>query len=269
MTDVSSANYAYFYRLDKSMRGKNLFLAPGKLQLWYAFPDEINQPELLQQYEQMLSADEHDSYQRLQQHEHKREYLVSHALLRSCLSQYVDKQPSDWDFLYNDHGKPSVLIEDEGLDIQFNIAHTSGLVVCAISASAEVGVDVEFHSDSQALLEMADHYFSEKEIIALNRLSKTDQEISFFRYWTLKEAYIKAVGEGLLTPSADFSFEFDTTGGISFTPANSDALDVGSEWSFHVIDPVEDYTVGLAVHSAASTVSLFEAIPQHSFQPKN
>lgn len=244
----------------------SLSLAPGEVHVWFAFSGQSENAHLIKRYEGMLCADELDSYQRLQQQEHKLEYLVSHALLRSTLSQYVDKDPADWQFLYNSHGKPSLAKSDSDLDLRFNTAHTNGLAVCAVSNMMELGIDVEFHSNAQALLEVADHYFSDREVAELAKLPKDEQERSFFRYWTLKEAYIKARGEGLAIPSSQLGFEFSSSGQISFALPDSGAGMPSEQWSFHLLSPADNYTSGLAVLSASSTVRSFKAVPAESYE---
>jgi 4'-phosphopantetheinyl transferase len=246
------------------MMKNHLSLVSGEVHLWFAYPDQVNKKSLIDEYVAMLSVDEQDSYHRLQQPEHKQEYLVSHALLRTALSQYADNAPSDWQFLYNNFGKPSVLTTGQASLLRFNLAHTNGLAVCAISKT-EVGVDVEYHSKSQALLDMADHYFSTAEVKELGCLPIDEQEAYFFRYWTLKEAYIKAKGEGLQIPSSDFGFQFSKTGKIIFIPPTEEQIDA-EDWSFNSLLLAENYTAAIAVNSRENSLQIFRAIPGHSYE---
>lgn len=250
--------------LSETMTINHLTLLPGQVHFWYALPAQINTLVLINSYVKMLSDDELDCYNRLQQQEHKLEYLVCHALIRSVLSQYSNQQPSEWRFIYNDHGKPSLLVAEQPQPLKFNIAHTNGMAVCAI-AHEELGVDVEYHSDNQALLEMADHYFSAKEVEKLEHQTDEQQQLSFFRYWTLKEAYIKARGEGLQIPSSDFSFEFLEADEIIFTPPTG-AHTEAADWSFKTFSPAPDYTAAVAVKSPRCSVQLFQAIPGQTYQ---
>ncbi len=248
------------------MGQNHLTLNDREVHLWFTFTDSVEVASLDHRYKTLLSFDELESFKRLQQEEHKTEYLVSHALLRSCLSQYIDKAPQDWQFVRNNYGKPSVLIDDSPINLKFNLAHTKGLAVCAVSRDYELGVDVEYHSDPQAMLEMADHYFSETEINYMNRLPKAEQEKLFFRYWTLKEAYIKAKGQGLTDNlSTNFSFDFSDLNGVIFRPPVTESADEASNWSFHYCFPTERYTASVAVNVPHSNVRCFNAIPDNCY----
>ena len=82
-------------------------------------------------------------------------------------------------------------------DIDFNLAHTRGLVAAAIVSRAHIGVDVEKIDSTKADFKVAENYFAAPEIEILRAASASERAICFFRFWTLKEAYLKAIGTGL------------------------------------------------------------------------
>ena len=233
---------------------QRLELASPQIDLWLCAPPQLAAGDSLRAYVELLNDDERERYRRLKFPQHQREYLASHALLRTALSCYADMDPVAWRFTRNEYGKPAIenpLAEP----LQFNLSHTSGLTLCAIGRGAEIGADVEFHSNSQALLEVADHYFSEREVADLRGLPVDEQGDAFFRYWTLKESYIKAKGEGLSIPLDSFSFYFDERQRIHCEAAPGVSLD--GAWSFASFQLSPCYTAAVAVHSERVEFRLF------------
>ena len=89
--------------------------------------------------------------------------------------------------------------------LQFNLSHTRGFVACAISIANAVGIDVEAVSRNPDI-EVADRFFSPREVAILRAMPPERQPETFLRFWTLKEALIKATGEGLSRALDSFSF---------------------------------------------------------------
>jgi len=138
-------------------------------------------------------------------------YQAAHVFLRKMLSQYADINPECWMFTSNHFGKPA--IKNVGQEfLSFNLSHTHGMIVCAIGYKHDLGIDIE---GSQALpdladlcrLTLADH---EKDHVLSMPLGK--QEKVFYRYWTLKEAYVKALGKGLTIPLTKIKYEVKKNG---------------------------------------------------------
>jgi 4'-phosphopantetheinyl transferase len=213
-----------------------------EVHLWFWLPERACETASLHEFEALLAADELSHYEHLRFPQHQREYLVSHAMVRKTLSQYRECEPQAWQFRRNPFGKPALA---DGDPLRFNLSHTHGLALCAICHDGEIGVDVEFHANSQSLLDLADHYFSEREVADLNALPEAQRGAAFFRYWTLKEAFVKARGEGLSMPLDSFSF--------SIQPGGEIGLDTGSasddaRWWFRSLQPHPAYTAAVALH---------------------
>jgi 4'-phosphopantetheinyl transferase len=238
-----------------SIGKQRLELAEGQVDLWLCAPPQLGSGDSLRAYVELLSAEERERYQRLKFPQHQREYLASHALLRTALSLYAEPEPAAWQFLRNEFGKPAIA-NPLAAPLQFNLSHTSGLTLCAIGRGADIGADVEFHANSQALLEVADHYFSEREIIDLRALPAAEQGDAFFRYWTLKESYIKARGEGLSIPLDSFSFYFDADQRIRFELAGAPPAD-GERWTFALFPLSASYTAAVALQCERADFRLF------------
>ncbi|MDW2800463.1 4'-phosphopantetheinyl transferase superfamily protein [Clostridium boliviensis] len=102
-------------------------------------------------------------------------------------------------FTYNSYGKP---ILPDYPDIFFNISHSGDWVACAVSDS-EIGIDIEQISLGMDL-DIANHYFHEKEIQLINSVTVPESYHYFFQFWTAKESYLKCIGKGLGEPLNNF-----------------------------------------------------------------
>ena len=236
---------------DGAERGVTVDVTPelqrDAVHLWCWFPERACRKAGLEQFEALLSDDELARYNQLRFPEHRREYLVSHALLRATLARYADIPPLDIRFQQNAFGKPELVGAGALADLRFNMSHTHGLAVCAVTRCGDIGADVEFHTENQALLEIADHYFSAREVDDLLALPEPQQRAAFFRYWTLKESYIKARGEGLSLPLDSFSFLL-CGDQIGFESEREPAPD---DWCFFSLQPAQHYSAAVALRCNA------------------
>ncbi|MET0379438.1 MAG: 4'-phosphopantetheinyl transferase superfamily protein [Spongiibacteraceae bacterium] len=238
-------------------------LVPGQVDLWFCATSAVgvdaaigaSRAKALARCEVFLDEEELAHSRRLRFPQHQREYILSHALLRTTLSHYADVAPTQWSFLRNAFGKP-YLIETIGAErLRFNLSHTHGLSVCAVALDVDLGVDVEFHANRESLLEVADHYFSPREIADLRALPKAIQGDVFFRYWTLKESYIKARGEGLSIPLDSFSFHFPADAAVEFIDhTNTNAVNA---WQFQWMEPSPLHSAAVAIKGARLDTKLF------------
>lgn len=160
---------------------------------------------------------------------HRHQYLVTRALLRSTLSHYVPSvAPQSWVFSSNAWGKPTILAPS--VPIAFNLSHTDKLIVLAVTLESTIGIDVEPLQRSIDL-EIADRFFSPQEVRDLFCLSPVERPRGFIELWTLKEAYIKARGQGLSIALDSFSFTFASSGRIDFECETVRHQDL-SRWHF-------------------------------------
>lgn len=159
---------------------------------------------LIEQYKTILTPEELKRQQRYKFRKDQHNALVTRAFIRDLLSHYADVAPSDWRFVKGEKDKPE--IENPPLPLRFNLSHTEGLIICAVTLDNDIGCDVEYIARNNDVLSIADRFFSPLESTALFSLPQKKQRDRFFDYWTLKESYIKAWGLGLAIPLKDFSF---------------------------------------------------------------
>ncbi len=150
----------------------------------------------------LLSPDEVQRAERFRFNIHRVRYLTARAMLRKILSLYINIAPEKIIFSYGKRGKP--YLRDNPLDLQFNLSHSEDMAVYALTQQEEIGVDIEKMS-AEYKESIAKRFFSSQEYLQLAALSKQEQIVGFYHLWARKEAVIKALGEGLFAPLADFS----------------------------------------------------------------
>nr|WP_013933261.1 4'-phosphopantetheinyl transferase superfamily protein [Pseudoalteromonas sp. SANK 73390]CBK62709.1 tmlN [Pseudoalteromonas sp. SANK 73390] len=177
------------------------------IHVWFVCDQQLSCPKLLRDYHSILNVDELAQYKRFHYDSHRHQYLVTRALVKSTLSRYYPQiSPKQWRFNKSRYGKPAILNHVD-TPLYFNISHTNGLVTLALTRENEIGVDIEWTQRHRNIAEVAKHYFSPPEIKALQEMAAPQRHIYFFELWTLKEAYIKACGQGMSIPLNQFHFQ--------------------------------------------------------------
>lgn len=224
---------------------------PGnEIHLWFVEHQQITDEALLQSYRTLLNAEEEKRLQRFVFPKHKLQFLVSRALLRSVIGQYMGQPPASLIFARNAYGKPRIASFEQSLPLGFNLSHTNDLTVLAVTQAADIGVDLEYITRKVDILKLADRYFSAREAEELRAVGVAKFNERFFELWTLKEAYIKACGMGLAIPLRDFSFMFEEQGiAISFAEEREDYPD---HWQFWQFMYKQQFQVALALKAEVS-----------------
>ena len=225
----------------------------GGVHLWFAFPDEWKDPTLIESARHLLGDEELTRMEKFHFPEHRRLYLVSHLLLRTTLSRYSHFLPKSWRFVTNDHGKPRLDPDAGSIPLCFSLSHTKGLSVVGVTREGEIGVDVEQARRSVNAAELSRRFFSPEENAALEELPPSRLQAQFPLYWTLKEAYIKALGRGLSHPLDSFSFRLmgERPYRIGFSAEEPQEPE---GWRFALIAPRPQSVAALCVAAAEDKV---------------
>ncbi len=221
---------------------KKLTLADDEVHVWCA---ALNlKASRVHRLEQILSADERTRAERFyfqKDHEH---FIVARGLLRAILGRYLDIEPSQVRFSYSSYGKP--FLAGEGGDaFRFNLSHSNGLALYAISHRRELGIDLEYIRPKLVDERIAER-FSPREVAALRELPANTRQEAFFACWTRKEAYLKARGEGLTFPldKFDVSLVLGEPAALLYTNGNPQEA---ARWSLQELRPRPGYMGALAV----------------------
>jgi 4'-phosphopantetheinyl transferase len=193
-----------------------------------------------------LSADERGRVERFRFERDRRHSLVARGVLRMVLGRYLGMSPQEVRFGYGPAGKPHLAT---GQPLQFNLSHAGALLLIAVANGRALGVDVEQVRTDFEVEDVATHFFSPAEQRALATLAGASQVGAFFACWTRKEAYIKALGDGLSHPLDQFD--------VSLLPGEEACL-IGTRpdpaearrWRLAALDVAEGYKAALAVEGA-------------------
>jgi 4'-phosphopantetheinyl transferase len=153
---------------------------------------------------EVLSEDEQQRASHLVLHRERGRFIVARARLRQLLGARLGVSPASIEFSYGARGKPALAPRFAGCGVCFNVSHSEDVAVYGFARDREVGVDVEALRELTDADEIAARCFSLRENEAYLALSARDRPLGFFNCWTRKEAFIKAVGEGLSHPLERF-----------------------------------------------------------------
>jgi 4'-phosphopantetheinyl transferase len=177
---------------------------------WYCRPEELSADKLERRFLPWLTPGERLHRQKLRTPAMRHDYLATRALCRLSLSHHTHVDPTTWAFTAGKQGKPAIAGAPPFRSLHFNISHTDGLIVCAITRAGEIGIDVEETSREVDLAQVARHFFSPDEQAHLSNLSAKERKTRFFQLWVLKEAYLKGRGMGLSKSPDEFSIRFSS-----------------------------------------------------------
>ncbi|MDF1758862.1 MAG: 4'-phosphopantetheinyl transferase superfamily protein [Legionellaceae bacterium] len=171
-------------------------LSENRIDIW-----QYPLTKMLANADDILSESERDRASKFYFERHRRRFKIAHAILRLILSRYLqNKNPNQLEFTENKYGKPELV---NNVSLRFNLSHSGDLALLAIGQKHPLGVDLETFS-SRPYQEIGQAMFSKTEIQSLKHIHKSQVPITFFRIWSQKEAFIKAVGQGLSYPTQKF-----------------------------------------------------------------
>src|SRR5271155_3096552 len=158
-------------------------------------------------------------------------FMATRGTLRQLLGRYVGCAPGEIAFEYGPYGKPHLRGAPPGLSLDFNVSHSHGLALMAFSLGRKLGIDVESIRPAVASEEIAERFFSSREVAELQSLPPAMRAEGFFLCWTRKEAYVKAIGNGLQIPLKSFH--------VSLTPSEPARLESADSkrWTLRSLRP--------------------------------
>jgi 4'-phosphopantetheinyl transferase len=195
----------------------------------------------------ILSPDERARAERFVFEHHRRAYVLSRGILRALLGRYISLHPADIQFSYGSKGKPH--LSEFASAIRFNCSHSDGMALYAMTPHCDLGVDIEKIRPLQGMEQIAQCFFCPEEVRELLSLTPFEREVAFFRCWSRKEAYVKAVGDGLAIPLDGFRVTVTTGGPVEFVHFGNDRA-LANEWALHDFTAIASYAAAIAYHEA-------------------
>jgi 4'-phosphopantetheinyl transferase len=191
-----------------------------------------------------LSPDERERAARYQFEEDRTRFIIARGLLRSILAGYLEIAPARVEFSYGPSGKPSLSRRLPTRTLTFNVSHSADQAVYAIGVGRALGIDIERvrvlpHAD-----EVVHTTCSLRERAAIERTPEPARDEMFFTYWTCKEAYTKARGDGISHPLPGIEIDLDADGHPQFAKVDGSEREA-AHWRVERLSPAPGYVGAL------------------------
>jgi len=210
----------------------------------------------------LLSDEELNRLDRLKIDNKKAEFLSSRSILRIILSMYLTEDPNDLSIKYTLTGKP--ILPD--FELQFNVSHSKDFLLCGISLTKRIGIDIQEIYPISSLDRIINNFFSPTEIQYLRSLpSRELYQEKFFAIWTAKEAYLKAIGEGIQGSYNQLSTIPDSNDSKIFKLDLPDTPKTEMNWTIKSVEVSQGYSAALAFDGELNELSCYELIPEDFF----
>jgi 4'-phosphopantetheinyl transferase len=226
---------------------ENLILAADDVHIWKI---DLKQPEFkIQSFQEILSSDEVARAERFYFPEHRQRFIIGRGSLRTILGRYLGVKPSQVEFDYQQRGKPLLAAKFADSGLFFNLSHSQDLGLCGVTSQRLIGVDLEYIRSMSDLENLAQRFFLPREYEVIKSLPPEKKQQVFFRYWTCKEAYLKATGDGLVQLE---QIE------IELTPTKPAQLLVWGNWQLRELIPADNFAAAVVVANNGSNFQFWQ-----------
>jgi 4'-phosphopantetheinyl transferase len=221
---------------DKILTARGSHPGDGRIDLWHANLQYSGWPRL----SGLLSDQENHQAQAFTFERDARRYVVSHAILRTLLGCATGTPAQNIRLRTEQSIKPVLKLENVP-PVHFSLSRSEELVLIGF-ASRPLGVDIERLSASVDVEALANHVFTNREEKVFRRLDPASRPKAFLQCWTKKEAYLKAIGMGIVVPPTAIEVCFGCG-----EPAGANGVDHAAGWFIEVVAPAEGYVGAVAV----------------------
>ncbi len=225
----------------------------GHLHVWSATAVKDNRQ--LNELSELLAADEVERANKYVFEKDRWIYVTAKFLLRSILGNYLNINPKEIAFEYSEFGKPSYL---KNIEVDFNVSHSGNRIIIGFAKQQTIGVDIEKIKQDFDPLDLAKIFFSEEEINALSQAKESEMFQAFYRCWTRKESFIKAVGEGLSYPLDSFAVTMDNDHRARFLKIDNNQ-DSKKDWQLSSFVPADGYIAAITTNGNPNKIEFFDA----------
>jgi 4'-phosphopantetheinyl transferase len=236
----------------------DLFHLPdSEIHIWRAtIPNQLIN---IDEHTSILSFEEKERAARFHDQIDASRFIWQHATLRRVLSQYLKLQPQEIMFKYSPLGKPALITALNPHELSFNISHSGQIMLIALTSGRQVGIDVEMARPIDDMNRMVELYFSPSEIEWYMALPESERQLAFFSAWTRKEAFLKAIGEGLQYPPEQVEVSMDPD---AVAPSLNLLDDSQPDLGYRLLSfqPAEGYIAALAAEGRNWSVQAFHFI---------
>jgi len=229
-------------------------LAAGEAHVW-AVPLDISQAVWATLWD-TLSSDERERADDFRFDPPRERFVIARGVLRRLLGDYLRVAPTAIEIVVDDTGKPRLAPQHAAAGLHFNVSHSGDLVMIAVTADCEVGIDVECVRDVSHLEQIARRFFHPSETSAVLGAEAARRNEAFFRCWTAKEAVLKAIGTGITGSLAEFQVPIGDTPSQSWIEWPVPPSERRRCW-LQQLDPCEGYMAAIACVQSQPAVRCF------------
>lgn len=190
----------------------------------------ISAPDAASVHAWILSADETDNL-----------HNEAHRKVRRILSHYTDIPEQDLVFKTASHGKPYLSDLPDGKTLYFNLSHSGRCMALAVSSSSPVGIDIEDMARHTDFGRLAARFFHPSEADFINQLEHAEKKEAFLRLWTIKEAFLKGLGDGLTISPSSFSACMRDDNSFGIIPSDKALTETYASWRLTRIPAPDGY----------------------------
>lgn len=222
----------------------DLELPTDEIHVWCA---SLDRPvSRFQRLKQLLSQDESMRAERFHFEQDRKRFIARYGILRTLCGRYLNVDPSRLVFCNGKNGKPILANEFDNSSLHFNLSYSDGIALYGFTREQQIGVDIERIYDISEMGQIAQRFFSKTENEILCSLPESKKKEAFFHCWTRKEAFIKAIGDGLSYPLHKFDVSL-----IPGEPARLLRIEGDSKrasrWSVQDLKPALGFVAALAI----------------------
>lgn len=223
-----------------------------EVHVWFA---QLDSPKInINNLFDLLTSEEKTRALRFHFAKDKNHFIAARSLLRILLSQYLNKDPQAIEFYYNQYGKPFL---SDNFNLKFNISHSHNAALFAFVEYHEIGIDIESSTRQVEIDEIAQRFFSKPEYQLLKSLKGDNKRKAFFNGWVRKEAFLKALGQGLSYSLAKVEFTLLPEQPAKFLAIHDSEQNI-NDWLVHELYPTEDYAAALVVKGKMQSLKTWQ-----------
>lgn len=226
----------------------------NEIHVWWI---DLDQPQyIVDNYYRVLDQDEKISILNFKTELLRKRYTVSKCVLKILISKYLDSKPEEVKFTYGELGKPFLSSSINTLNLQFNMSHSNRLGMCAFTKDKALGVDIEKIREFSNLEDVAEMCMSEFEKGWFSKLPPATRIEIFYKVWTVKESFIKAIGAGLSFPMVDVEVKMNSSDKCEFHKIKNES-GIFRKWRVFTFAPEPNYTASLVAEADGSKIKRF------------
>lgn len=222
-------------------------LAEEDVQVWIIDLDAVG--ETLSAMSETLSPDENQRAARFKNDMDRIRYAASHWALRHILAGYFGTVPRDLQFYQEEFGKPQLHPSSNPLELSFNLAHSYSMAMVGVARGRRIGVDLEQRRNTAIQPGVAERFCSARELDALHAAGAAGRPEVFFNCWTRKEAYLKAVGCGLVDEVSSIEIAIGPQDVPRLLRGLGSPFEPEETWQMYSLQPRPGYTAAVVVEA--------------------